>query len=422
MRIGPSLIAGITAVIVTVAGSPAISGQKPGVPAVPSLPMGKAEDVGMSSQRLARIGTAMQRYVDRKEIAGAVTLVARRGRVVHLAAYGHRDVASASAMTPDAIFRIRSMTKPIVTAALMTLHEEGRFLLSDPISRWMPEFGATRVADSAKQSGPITVGHLLTHTSGLASDTSGTTAPAFQKIRPQSVPNDTLAAFAARLSTLPLSFEPGTAWNYGFSTDIAGRLIEILSGQSLDRFVAARILQPLQMNNTHFYVPLSKLNRLASVYRRSPAQTLEAAETASADSPYVRAGTYLSATSGLSSTADDYFRFHQMMLNGGELNGMRILGRKTVELMTTNHTGDLFRIAKGMTFGLGYAIVEDVGATGLAGSAGMYTWPGSMTTTSFADPTEELIGVMMIQLQPRSATITNEFQSLVYQAIVDRPR
>lgn len=419
MRAGATIIAGITAVV-TVAGPLAISAQKPGGRPVPSLPMGRAEDVGMSSQRLARIGTAIQRYVDRKEIAGAVTLVARRGRVVHLEAYGHRDIANASRMTPDAIFRIRSMTKPIVTAALMTLHEEGHFLLSDRISRWMPEFSTTRVADLQKQAGPITVGHLLTHTSGLASDTSGMTASAFQKIRPQTVPNDTLAAFAARLSTLPLTFEPGSAWNYGFSTDIAGRLIEILSGQSLDRFLEARILRPLDMNDTHFYIPLSKLPRLTSVYRRNASETLEAAEIASASSPYVRPDTYLSATGGLTSTAADYFRFHQMMVNGGELNGTRILGRKTVELITTNHTGNLFRSAKGMTFGLGYAIVDDLGATGLPGSAGMYTWPGSMTTTSFADPAEELIGIMMIQLQPRSASITNAFQSLAYQAIIDK--
>lgn len=393
----------------------------------------RPESVGMSSERLGRIAAAMQRRVDRGEIAGAVTLVARRGHVVHRQAVGYRDLSTGSPMRADSVFRIRSMTKPMITAAAMMLYEEGHFLLSDPISRWIPELSGMPVVDASAAPavtsekypvktarGPITVGHLLTHTAGLAGDNSGVTAPEFQKIRPQSIPNDTLAAFASRLSKVPLSFEPGSAWQYGFATDIIGRLIEVISGQPLDQFLHERLLEPLQMSDTHFYLPSGKVPRLTSVYRQTEGKRLEVVETGSVDSPYVQRGSYLSATGGLTSTVGDVFTFHQMMLNGGELNGRRLLGRKTVELITANNTGNLFRIAPGMHFGLGYAIVKDVGETGLSGSTGMYTWPGSLTTTAFVDPAEGLVAVMMIQLQPRSARITNEFQALVYQAIIDR--
>ena len=407
-----------------------ISAQRPSNLPTSSVRLERPENVGVSSERLGRLHVAMQRHVDRGDIAGAVTLVARHGRVIHFGAIGSRDMESDSAMTADTIFRIRSMTKPIVTAAAMMLYEEGHFLLSDPISKWMPEYTEVQVLAPDRQqpsgthstrpaSGPITVRHILTHTSGLASDVSGVTSQEFQKIRPQSVAGDTLAAFAVRLSKLPLSFEPGTEWQYGFSTDLVGRLIEIVSGQTLEQFLTERVFRPLKMNDTHFYLPSSKLSRFASVYRRNSQLRLEFAEGATEASPYVRRGSYFSATGGLTSTAADYFKFQQMMLNGGEMDGARLLGRKTVELMTSNHTGSLFQSAPGMSFGLGYAIVDNVGASGLSGSQGAYTWPGSMTTTSFIDPVEQLVGVMMIQLQPRSASITHEFQTLVYQAVID---
>jgi CubicO group peptidase (beta-lactamase class C family) len=393
----------------------------------------KAEEVGMSSSRLQRLKTAMQTYADNGVIAGAVTLVARRGRVVHLEAVGSRDVEDGARMSPDTVFRVRSMTKPIVTVAAMMLYEEGRFLLTDPISKWIPEFRNVQVVDvpfaqqrpgmsfkTQPAAHPILVRHLLTHTAGLANDT-GFTQAEFQKIRPGSVPTDTIGGFVGRLAKLPLNFEPGTAWQYGFATDVVARLVEIISGQSLDEFVRERIFRPLQMRDTQFYLPSSKLERLAAVYRSNADGKIELSEAPTPESPYVGQGSYYSATGGLTSTALDYFRFNQMLLNGGELNGVRLLGRKTVELMTTNHTGDLFHAAPGMSFGLGYAVVQDVGASTLPGSAGMYTWPGSLTTTSFVDPAEQLVAVMLIQLQPRSADITNAFQVLVYQAVMDPP-
>ena len=430
MRVGASSIAGITAAIVTVVASLSISGQKPAEQSAPRLPMGKPEDVGMSSQRLARIGTVMQRYSDRKEIAGAVTLVARRGRVVYMAAVGDRDVEKGIRMTPDTIFRIRSMTKPIVTAAAMMLYEDGHFLLSDPVSKWLPEFRTMRVIDipltqqgtgmkygTQPAANAITIRHLLTHTSGLPSYAN--VVAEFEKSRPQAMPNDTLASFADRVSKLPLKFEPGSSFHYSLATDVVGRLVEVISGRTLDQFLTDRIFQPLAMHDTHFYLPKNKLHRLAAVYGRNAQARIELTEAANESSPYVQTDTYFSAAGGLVSTAADVFRFHQMMLNGGELDGVRLLGRKTVELITANHTSDLFRMAPGMYFGLGYAVVNDVGASGLPGSVGMYTWPGSLTTTSFVDPAEDMVAVLMIQLQPRSSEITNEFQVLAYQAIVD---
>ena len=430
MRIRVLIIAGTLAAAVALAVSFDALAQKPADPTSPRLPMSKPEDVGMSSPRVNTIGTAMQRLVDLKEIAGAVTLVARRGRVVHLGVVGNRDVEKGARMTADTVFRIRSMTKPIVTVAAMMLYEEGHFLLSDPIAKWLPEFRSMRVVDvpfaqqrpgmkygSQVAANAITIRHLLTHTSGLPGYNS--TITEFEQARPQAARNDTLASFATRVSKLPLHFEPGSSWQYGYATDVVGRLIEVISGRTLDEFLNERIFGPLGMSDTHFYLPKSKLPRLAAVYGRNANAQLELIEAPTEASPYVRTDTYLSATGGLLSTAPDYFRFHQMMLNGGELDGVRLLGRKTVELMTANHTADMFRAAPGMSFGLGYAIVSDVGASGLPGSVGMYTWPGSLTTTSFVDPVEQMVGIMMIQLQPRSGGITNEFQVLASQAIVD---
>jgi CubicO group peptidase (beta-lactamase class C family) len=402
-------------------------------------PRAKPEEVGVSSERLARIHTAMQRYVDRGEVAGVVTLVARRGRVIHLDSVGYRDAKAKAAMTDDTIFRIASMTKPITSVALMMLFEEGHFLLSDPVSKWLPEFADPKVAlpappgeridvpyTTVPAKRPITVKHLLTHTAGLPNAYRGLTQPLYLKTATSQAAGDTMADAVGRLAKLPLNFQPGEAWEYGPATDVAGRLVEVISGQTLDEYFRKRIFEPLGMRDTYFYLPASKVDRFAALYRPGPDKKAELAEAPGPNSRWVKEPhVYFSGAGGLVSTAADYFRFQQMMLNGGELDGTRLLGRKTVELMTTNHTGDLpiWLTGPGYGFGLGYSVVRDVGASGLPASAGTYSWGGAFCTYFWVDPAEEMIGILMAQVRPYNhLNIRQEFQVLACQAIVDGPR
>jgi CubicO group peptidase (beta-lactamase class C family) len=403
---------------------------------VDGLPTATPEQVGMSSERLARLDRAMQAYVDRQDVAGVVSLVARRGKVVHYSSFGHRDREAGKPMRPDAIFRIASMTKPVASVALMMLYEEGRFQLRDPIAKWLPEFGQMQVASPATYqelgrgryrtvpaSRPITVQHLLTHTAGLANSYRGITKPEFDEIAPQRQPGDTLGAFMTRLARVPLNFEPGDAWEYGVATDVVGRLVEVISGQSFDVFLRERLFGPLTMHDTHFYLPRNKLDRFAALYRPGASRRLELAEGATADSRFVsEPHTYFSGAGGLVSTARDYFRFCQMMLNGGQLDGVRILGRKTVELMTLNHSGDhdIWLVGPGYGFGLGYAVVRDPGAAAMPYSVGTYFWWGAFNTTFWIDPREELIGILLSQLRPYThLNIRQDLATLAYQALVD---
>jgi CubicO group peptidase (beta-lactamase class C family) len=375
----------------------------------------------------------MQAYVERGDVAGAVSLVARRGKVVHFAAHGERDVGAA--MTPDAIFRIASMSKPVASVALMTLYEEGRFQLRDPVAKWLPEFAEMQVASpltyqglgrarytTAAAAGPITMQHLLTHTSGLPNTYRGITKPDFDQIT-KGGPGDTLADFSARVALLPLNFNPGDAWEYGRATDLVGLLVEVISGQRFDRFLQTRLFDPLGMTDTHFFLPEEKLNRFSALYRPDEERGLAVTERPTADSRYVRKPhTYFSGAGGLVSTARDYFRFQQMMLNGGELDGVRILGRKTVELMTLNHIGgnEVWLVGPGYGFGLGYAVVQDPGAAAMPYSVGSFFWWGAFNTTFWVDPEEELIGVLMTQLRPYThLNIRQDLATLAYQAIVD---
>ena len=406
------------------------------------LPAAKPEDVGMSSERLARIRPAMQRYVDRQLVPGVVTLVARRGRVVHFDAVGWRDVETKAAMTTDTIFRIASMTKPIASVALMMLYEEGHFLLSDPVSKFLPEFAEMKIAQPAEASGgnggasytltpatrPITIQHLLTHTAGLPNSYRGLTQQEFAKTYARKKPGETVADAISRLAKMPLNFEPGTAWEYGPATDVVGRLVEVISGMTLDQFLSKRIFEPLKMKDTHFYLPAAKLNRFAANYQpdEKNSNKIKLVEAPNAESRYVKEPhVYFSGAGGLVSTAADYVRFHQMMLNGGELDGVRLLGRKTVELMTTNHIGDLpiWLTGPGYGFGLGYSIVKDVGASRQPGSVGNYGWGGAFCTYFWVDPKEELIGIVMTQVRPYThINIRHEFQVLANQAIVDNAK
>jgi CubicO group peptidase (beta-lactamase class C family) len=399
------------------------------------LPAGKPEEVGMSSERLARIHNGMQRYVDSGLVPGVVTLVARRGRIVHFEAIGYRDAESKAPMTTDTIFRIASMTKPIASVALMMLYEEGRFLLNDPISKHLPEFATMKVVkpgssgppfETVAAVRPITFRHLLTHTAGLPNSYRGPTREEYAKLYRPRAGGETVGDVVKRLATMPLNFQPGDAWEYGPATDVVGRLVEVISGMTLNEFLQKRIFTPLRMADTHFYLPAGKLNRFAANYEPDAANAnrIKLVEAPNAQSRYVREPhKYFSGAGGLVSTASDYVRFQQMMLGGGELDGVRILGRKTVELMTANHIGDLpvWLTGPGYGFGLGYSIVKDIGITGQAGSAGTFGWGGAFCTYFQVDPKEELIGIMMTQVRPYThLNIRQEFMALANQAIVDK--
>ncbi|MEX0677594.1 MAG: serine hydrolase domain-containing protein [Pirellulales bacterium] len=404
------------------------------------LPTTQPESVGMSSERLARIRVAIERYVDRGEVPGVVTLVARKGQVVHFEAVGYRDVDAKTPMTTDTIFRIASMTKPITSVALMMLYEEGHFLLSDPIEKWLPEFRDMKVLEPAPADErvatphvavpakrPITIKHLLTHTAGLPNSYRGPTQSEYLKIAERQNPDETMADAVARLAKLPLNFHPGEAWEYGPATNVAGRLVEVISGKSLDEFFRQRIFEPLAMNDTHFYLPTGKLDRFAALYRpggdEKDSKKIELTEKATPESRWVKEPhVYFAGAGGLVSTAADYFRFQQMMLGGGESHGARLLGTKTVELMTANHIGELpiWLTGPGYGFGLGYSVVKDIGQTALPASVGTYSWGGAFCTYFWVDPAEELIGILMTQVRPYThLNIRQEFQVLACAAIVD---
>ena len=426
------VLVGVVLIAVTVglASAPA------DLPEIDGVPTAEPETVGMSSERLERLDHVMQGYIDRNETAGVVALVARRGKVVHFSALGERDAESGAPMTHDAIFRIASMTKPIVSTALMMLYEEGHFQLRDPISKWLPEFADMQVAISPPTqervtvryktipaARPITVQHILTHTAGLANSYRGIMQREFLEMSAETKPGDTVGDMLKRLARLPLNFHPGDAWEYGRGTDVVGRLVEVMSGQTLDAFLRDRIFEPLDMTDTHFYVPESKLGRFTALYHPDADGKIELTEAPTAasrffDEPHV----YFSGAGGLASTARDYFRFHQMMLNGGELEGTRILSRKTVELMTANHTGDkgIWLAGPGYGFGLGYAIVTDLGPAGTPRSKGSFYWSGVYGTIFWVDPSEEIIGILLQQLRPYvHLNVRPDMASMTYQAVID---
>lgn len=412
---------------------------------VAGLPMAKPEEVGMSSERLSRIRPAMQRYVERNLVPGVVSLIARHGRVVHLDAVGFRDVEAKAPMATDTIFRIMSMTKPVTSVALMMLYEEGHFLLSDPVSKWIPEFSDPKVAVRTSPQDyagvpwrlvpaarPITVKHLLTHTAGLSSAPRGMSREEFVKISQRQSPTEEIGDFVKRYATVPLNYHPGESWEYSRATCVVGHLVEIISGMKLDEFFRERIFKPLNMPDTSFYLPLEKLERLAAQYTPGREGQIQLADPATADSRYVRQPhLYFMGSGGLISTITDYFRFDQMMLNGGELDGARILGRKTVEFMTRNHTGDFFITLPGpwAGFGLGFAVIRNTENVNtltsnhpgpVPWSVGSYTWGGAFCTFPWVDPVEKLVGIVMTQVGPyRHLNIRHDMVGLANQAIVD---
>lgn len=410
-------------------------------PATAQLPRARAEAVGMSSIRLARIPAAMRRFVEQGDVVGVVTMVARDGRLVALDTAGYRDQASRSPMRRNTIFRIASMTKPVTSVAAMMLVEAGKLRLGDPVSKYIPEFGATKVSAGRPDSlvpaeRPMTVHDLLSHRSGLVYgfiDTSAIgnayrAAHVSDGLEPDF---STEAENVTRLAAQPLAFQPGREWRYGLSIDVLGRVVEVASGLSLEEFFRTQIFEPLRMHDTGFRVPDAKLGRLATTYTPDH-DSLRAMADSDAftdgrlpmgkfGGPGTRGSTtFFSGGAGLFSTAGDYLRFAQMLLDGGKLDGVRLLGPKTVQLMAADATGDLDNPVfgtPGVGFGLGFAVVRDLGASRGFASTGTYSWGGILGTTFWIDPKERLIGVMMVQHFPNNDEIGDVFQTLAYQAI-----
>jgi CubicO group peptidase (beta-lactamase class C family) len=409
------------------------------------LPITEPEEVGMSSERLARIRPVMERYVDQSLVPGVASLIARNGKVVYQDAVGFRDVEAQAPLRTDTIFRIASMTKPITSVALMMLFEEGRFVLSDPIMNWIPEFSNPRVVQltppgdpastpwqTVPAARPITIRHLLTHTAGLANAYRGVTTNEYAEAQEAQSPDETVGEFVKRYAKLPLNYHPGEAWEYSRATCVVGHLVEIISGMTLAQFFSERIFKPLGMPDTSFFLPMEKLDRFAAAYTPEKDGKIRLADPPTPESWFVKEPhLYFMGSGGLVSTLADYFRFDQMMLNGGELDGVRMLSRKTVELMTQNHTGDLPIWLPGpwVGFGLGYAVainaehkntLTSVHRGPVPWSLGSYTWGGAFCTYHWIDPVENLIGVMMTQVRPYThLKLRQDFVGLVNQAIVD---
>lgn len=394
-----------------------------GPAAAQSLPMATPESVGMSSERLERVTELLQRYIDNDLVAGTVSLVARQGKVVHYEAQGQRYREGGEAMPTDALFVIMSMTKPIVSTALMMLYEEGHFVLDDPISKFLPGFEDKMVlvetddgVERVPANGPVTIRHVLTHTAGIDPPSALLTEEEREAARRRATLAETIMAEAP----LPLAFHPGERWNYGSSTDYVAMLVEAISGQRLDQFLEERILGPLGMVDTHYNVPEEKVNRVAAVYSPSgPGNTIELNRA-----PELRQPTsYFGGVAGLSSTAADYFRFSQMILNGGELDGVRILSPTTVNLMISNHTGDFpiyIRGADAYGFGLSFSMITDPARAFENLTPGSFGWGGAWGTVFWIDPTEELITILMVQISSYSHfNIRRDFPNMVSQAITE---
>ena len=399
------------------------------LPAIASIEKVTPEDVGLSAERLQRVQEVIQRHINEGNISGAVTAATRRGRLVHLEAHGLMDLESKTAMTDDAIFKIMSMTKPIVGVAILMLVEEGTVRLNDPVSRFIPEFADLKVAVAMPRgrgradgpapfytvpaSRPITVQDLLTHTSGLASGPISS-GEANRVARQQ--PTDTLADLIPKLGEVPLEFQPGERWAYspsrGFDTLL--RIVEIASGQTADHFLRVRIFEPLGMKDTFFWAPDTHRPRVVTVYQQTPDGLTRSRNQTGATSD-----TYFSGGGGLMSTAEDYVQFGQMLLNGGELNGNRLLSPTTVQLMASTivESFGFGRPSPGLSFGLSVQVVHDPVAAGQRVGTGSFGWDGAYGTHFWVDPTEELVGVVMIQTP--NFQVSRDVENALMQAIVE---
>ncbi|HKK75622.1 MAG TPA: serine hydrolase domain-containing protein [Saprospiraceae bacterium] len=393
------------------------------------------ESVGLSSQRLDRLSTTFQEYVDEEQLSGSVVLVMRKGKPAYFKAFGKSDLEQQRPMKKNAIFRIASQSKALISVGIMMLQEEGKLLITDPLSKYLPAFRETTVAESLSDGGymiveaerAITLRDLLTHTAGIgygygpASD-----AWAAAGIQGWYFANrdEPIQATVNRMAALPFDAQPGERFVYGYNTDVLGAVIEVASGMPLDEFLRKRILDPLDMQDTHFYLPPAKADRLATVYSLNDGKLYKA----NADSPMQNQGAYVkgprksfSGGAGLLSTAEDYATFLQMMLNEGTYQGQRLLSRKTVELMTTSHLPEGVGMGTpGTGFGLGFSVLDDLGQRGTLGTEGEFAWGGAYHSEYWVDPAEELVVVYFTQLIPANGIDDHQkLRALIYQAIVD---
>lgn len=418
-----SLILGLTAPLALSFAIPLAAAQDLAIP----------DSVGMSASRLALLDSNLQRYVDEAKLAGQVYVLMRHGEVVAHEANGMQDIEDGIPMSTDTLFRIASQTKAITSLGIMMLQERGLLDINAPLSRYLPEWKDMQVAVANSSGGytleparrEITLRHLLTHTGGMSYG-NGVAASAWAQASIQgwyfADREEPVRDTIARMASLPLDAHPGEQWIYGYNTDILGAVIEQVSGQDLASFFATEIFAPLGMNDTHFYLPANKRGRLATVYRPADGGVEAIPETNGMQSQ----GLYdegprqsFSGGAGLLSTASDYAKFLQMTLNGGELNGIRLVSRKTIELMTTDHLSDI-AFQPGQGFGLGFSIATDLGLRGTLGSEGEYAWGGAYHSVYWVDPVEDLLVVYLTQIIP--ATNLDDHTTLrngVYQAIVD---
>ena len=388
-----------------------------------------------SEKRLDRIDLLIRQYIDSGWIKGAVAFIARDGKIVYNKAFGTDDAERNQSLRADAIFRIASQTKAITSVALMTLYEEGKFLLDDPVSKYIPEFAKPKVVDQYNEKDSsfttiparreITIRDLLTHTSGIDYAVIGS-----QRMKAIYAKHNIPVGFVSeplilgtemkKLAALPLQHQPGEKFTYGLNTDVLGYLVEVLSGMTLDKFFQRSIFAPLGMNDTYFYLPESKVKRLTTLYTEDKERKITrypaAQGTVPGDFPTLK-GTYFSGGAGLSSTIKDYAIFLQMLLNKGIYNGQRILSRRTVELMTSNQVGDLL-LGGVDKFGLGFQVTTERGQAKTALSEGSFSWGGYFGTTYWVDPKEKLVCLLFMQQSPIShGEIQNKFKALVYQAV-----
>jgi CubicO group peptidase (beta-lactamase class C family) len=405
-------------------------------------PFAIAGQVGLSTSRLKHIGTLVQAFIDRGVIAGAVTLLARKGRIAHLSAHGQMDIESGREMRTDALFRLASMTKPVIAVAILKLFEEGKLLLNDPVSAYLPNFKDLQVSAPSSPEEfalepalrEITIKDLLTHTSGLGSALSGPCATGTAAVAASVRNGDTLADIIPKMGSVPLSFQPGAKWEYspGFGFDTLGHIVEVISGTPIDRFLQERIFEPLGMRNTTFSVPKDRMDDLATVYapsenggRLQPGQPAIRMLALSTD-PENR---YFSGGGGLVGSAEDYALFGLMLASGGQFAGERVLSARAVELMASNHIGTLPVMTGGVPmagyrFGLGVRVLDNPAEAATLASRGTFGWAGAFGTNSFIEPEQRMVGLLLIQRQPDLTDQTlralwPRLQSTMYQAIDD---
>lgn len=400
----------------------------------------RPESVGLSSERLERADNLIQEYVDEKGVAGVVALIARKGKTGYFKTFGMQDIEAGIPMEKDTIFRIYSMTKAITSTAVMMLCEEGHFFLTDPVSKYIPELKGLKVGvektepetgektfTTVPSDREITIRDLLRHTSGFTYGFFAKSKVDEMYIEAGVLGDDekTIADTVTKLSKLPLKHQPGTTWEYGLSTDVLGRLVEVVSGIPLDRFFQERILIPLEMTDTSFDVPPEKKGRFAAIYSLDKEGKIYPSKPGVSRN-YLVPTTHFSGGGGLVSTTMDYLRFCQMILNKGKLGDVRILSRKSVELMTSDHIMGINKDCKGSLvkigeagFGLGFRVNPGPNMMGAPGSTGTVSWGGAASTLFWIDYEEEMIGIYMSQIKPTDHTLGYKFKSLVYQAIDD---